>query len=166
MSSIEYINSAALTAATGSVTFSGIPQNYQDLIISGICASQVAGPSLRIRFNADSGSNYSATWLGGNGSATTSSRESNVTSGYAGLTIGGSSTTLESVFEINILSYSNISIFKTVIESSGTPSTGTGSSVSLWRSASAVSSISLSLGSSFPTQNLSSGSTFTLWGVR
>jgi hypothetical protein len=73
MSTYEPIASQTLGSAVSSVTFSSIPQNYTDLILVvnyGISANNFGA---RIRFNGDTGSNYSDSFIYGTGSSALSS---------------------------------------------------------------------------------------------
>jgi len=82
------------SGGAASVTFSGIPQTgYTDLIIktSGRCTQNYG--DMLIRFNSDSGANYSMRQFRGDGSNVSSSSSSAQTIGYAGLSIARSSYT-------------------------------------------------------------------------
>lgn len=162
MSSTEYINSVVLTASAANVTFSNIPQNYQDLkiIYSGTVNANSYNPA--IRFNSDSTSTYSTTRLIGNGSSASSDRTSNLT-----FIIGsaGTITNQAGFVEIDILSYGSTNIFKTVLISNSHPGVAISCNVGLWRSTSAITSISLNadvLGSA----GITTGSNATLLGVK
>ena len=88
-----------LGSAAASVTFSSIPGTYTDLVIVTQAISATAD-NVGIRFNSDSGSNYSQTWLSGNGTSAISSRYSSSTSGVTVLTIS-----LVSLLIVTILSF-------------------------------------------------------------
>jgi len=158
------INSTTLTTAAATVTLNSIPGTYTDLILISSAVAASGGPSLRIRFNGDSGSNYSATILQGTGSAAASGRETSITSAYAGYAAlnqtAGSTNSI-----LHIMDYSNTTTFKTLLERSNNAADRTEASVNLWRSTSAITSIELAAGSAFPGSNLSSGSTFKLYGI-
>lgn len=158
------INSTTLGSAQSSVTFSSIPATFTDLILVSSAVAVSGGPSLRIRFNGDSGSNYSQTVLQGNGSAASSGRETSITSAYAGYAAlnqtAGSTNSI-----LHIMDYSNTTTYKTLLERSNNAADRTEASVNLWRSTSAITSIELAAGSTFPSTNLSSGSTFKLYGI-
>jgi hypothetical protein len=59
------------------------------------------------------------------------------------------------------MNYSNTTTFKTMLNRSNVPSTGTGATVGLWRNTAAISSLTITSESG----NLQSGSTFTLYGI-
>ena len=71
------LQSIALTAATSSVTFSGIDQNYTDLVLTynGTLSAQ---EQVVVRFNGSSASNYSFTRLSGNGATPSSDKLSGI----------------------------------------------------------------------------------------
>jgi len=162
MSTYTPIASVTLDSAQSSVTFSGIPQTYTDLVLVANIAQEAANNSLRYRFNNDSGSNYSATYLLGNGSSANSGRESNITSAYVSTT---GSTTLETNYILHIMNYSNATTYKTAIGRGNRASAETDATVGLWRNTAAITTISFALGSGFPTNNFAANSTFNLYGV-
>jgi hypothetical protein len=161
----EPIATTTLNTATATVTFSTISGAYTDLILIASPVVVSGTPSLRIRFNSDSGSNYSNTTLSGDGSVATSGMESNITSAYAGVsqisTTAGSSNSIT-----HIMNYSNSTTYKTILERSNNSAEKVVASVSSWRNTNAITSIELAAGSSFPSVNFASGSTFTLYGIK
>jgi hypothetical protein len=152
----EPIASQTLSSNSASVTFTSIPGTYTDLILVARGTS-TANANLGIRFNSDSGTNYSRTFMFGDGSATSSSRESNVT-----VANNVFFTTSEAVTVINVMSYSNTSVFKTVISQGAIPSIAVNRVCSLYRSTSAISSLSLTADAG----NIAAGSTFSLYGIK
>ena len=161
-STYNKIEAKTLGTATSSVTFTSIPSTYTDLvmIINGSIAS--GNPSIWIRMNSDSGSNYSFTRLTGNGSAAASSRESSQTKGFIASAFG-MTTTYETNIIMQVMNYSNATTYKTTLSRANTPSLGTEASVNLWRSTSAITAIEI-LNSS--ATNFTVGSTFTLYGIK
>ena len=152
------IASITLGAATSSVTFTSIPQTYTDLILIYNGTSGIA--NLPIRFNSDTGSNYSYTRIFGDGSIAHSDRQSGLT--YGVYAIGSSERTLAT---ININNYSNTTTFKTLLGRGNYTGTGYVSMfASLWRSTAAITSITLYGHTNFST-NFSVGSTFNLYGI-
>ncbi len=163
MSTYSPIASVTLSSAQSSVTFSGIPQTYTDLVLVANVKQVASNNGLRFRFNSDSGSNYSSTYLYGNGTSAISGRESSITSGYAVYT--SSSTTLEMMAQFHILNYTNSTTYKTTLGRGARASEMADATVSLWRSTSAITSITLAAGATFPTNNFDTGTTFNLYGV-
>ena len=150
------INSTTLTTAAASVTFSSIPGTYTDLVlvVSGT-VSTANNPSLQ--FNSDAGSNYSWTYLSGNGSSAASGRSSNTTSILTGGF--GTGTIANAIYQIQ--DYSNTTTNKTVINRHNRSDDSVTSWVGLWRNTAAITSLVLGAGGG----NWNSGSTFKLYGI-
>jgi hypothetical protein len=148
------------------VQFTSIPQGYTDLVIVSSALTSIDGRDLRMRFNSDVGTNYSYTFMSGYTSGT-SNRGSNV--GY--IQIGnfiGTSTVDPALVITQIHNYSNPSIHKASITSHNqfqtnvnTAYTETMVQANLWRSNSAITSITMSLSNG----NYSVNSTFSLYGI-
>ena len=160
----EPIATTTLGSATGTVTFSSIAGTYTDLVLICNIAQAAGNNSLRIRYNSDTGTNYSRTYLLGNGSTASSGRTSSDVSGYLSETTG--STTLELAVVAHIMNYSNTTTYKTHISRSNRASSSVDATVGLWRSTSAITRIDLAMGGSFPANNFATGSTFTLYGIK
>jgi hypothetical protein len=163
MSTYTPIATQTLGSAAASVTFSSIPQGYTDLVLVCNIAQSSGNNSLRYRFNGDTGSNYSDTYLYGNGTSAGSGRDTSQTSGTIYVT---GSTTIEANYIVQFMNYSNATTYKTVLGRSNRASSEVAADVGLWRSTSAINSISLAMGGSFPTNNFASGSTFSLYGIQ
>jgi hypothetical protein len=161
-STYEPIATTTLGSAQSTVTFSSIVGTYTDLILVTadiINATNLLG--MYLQFNSDTGSNYSRTFLEGNGSSASSSRSSNQSSMMIGRSYGGDRTM--NIFQIQ--NYSNATTFKTALcrYGSGGTSSSLGAAVGLWRSTSSITSITVGLESG---ANMSSGCTFTLYGIK
>jgi hypothetical protein len=89
------LDTQTLGSAAASVTFSSIPQTYTDLVlvINGYSINDVDWRFRMGNGSIDSGSNYSGTYMYGDGSGASSYRESNVT----GIGTGGAYNALEQV---------------------------------------------------------------------
>ena len=152
------LQSIALTAATSSVTFSGIDQNYTDLVLTynGTLSAQ---EQVVVRFNGSSASNYSFTRLSGNGATPSSDRSSAATNIFisAGNVAESSSAT------VNINNYSNTTTYKTMLMRENNAAAGVASYVYLWRSTAAITSIAITAKSS---GTFVSGSTAVLYGIK
>jgi hypothetical protein len=161
-STYEKIAAQTLGSATATVTFSSIAGTYTDLILVTadiINTTNVLG--MYIQFNSDTGSNYSRTFMEGNGSSASSSRSSNQTSMMLGRSYGGDRTM--NIFQIQ--NYSNTTTNKTALCRYGSPgsSSAVGAAVGLWRSTSAITSIVVGLEGG---ANMSAGCSFTLYGIK
>jgi hypothetical protein len=147
------INSTTLSTAATSVSFSSIPGTYTDLVIV-FSGTSTALAGINIQFNGDTATNYSRTVLDGNGSAASSSRETSQVASTLGLS---STTQSDTIF--HIFDYANTTTYKTILSRANVSASLVRAAVGLWRSTSAVTSITLS----YPTFN--SGSTFKLYGI-
>ena len=147
-------------SSANTITFSSISASYTDLRII-LMGTNSSANDVAIRLNSDSGSNYSYTRLGGNGSTASSSRVSNSTYAYGGTAMG---STIPSLHIIDFFSYAG-STNKTILAQTSRDQNGSGEVerlVNLWRSTSAITSISLSSG----LADFSSGTTATLYGIK
>jgi len=157
----EPIATTTLSSAAADVTFSSIPGTYTDLILVSRAINTTGATSGSMQFNADTGSNYSNTFIEGTGSAASSNRNSNVT--FALIYYNNNAATDGiSVSIAHINNYSNTTTNKTSLTRFGTAGSLVGAYVSLWRNTSAINSIKIIAGG----QNFQSGSTFTLYGIK
>lgn len=155
----DLISEQVLGSAAASVTFSSIPGTYKDLVLEiiGQLAPSASG-SIAIRYNGDTTTNYSQTYLYGNGTAASSGRSSNVTYAYGG-DVGD--TQISTNF-IHIMSYANTTTYKTALCRGAKADSGTNATVTLWRSTAAITTV---LVANSTTNNFLSGSVFRLWGI-
>lgn len=159
-STYEKIISYTAPSAQASYTFTPIAGTYTDLVLIVTGTASALG-NLSLRFNGDTGSNYSRTMLYGNGSTATSYRVSN----YALIPLGDFDTSQIASHIINIQNYSNASTYKTVIarwnNNAGTYAS-LGATASLWRNTAAITSITVL----DDAGNLNTGTTMTLYGIK
>ena len=157
----EPIATTTLSTATASVTFSTIPGTYTDLVLVASITGVSVATDPWIRINSDTNTNYSWTWLAGNGGSVYSERGSNNSKLY----YSAISTIQNNVQNViwNFNNYSNTTTYKTVLWREADAGTETGATVGLWRSTSAITAIEISLDSS---RTYSSGSMFTLYGIK
>lgn len=165
-STYEPIATTTLVSAASSITFSSIPQDYTDLIIVANLRldSAVTTEDCDIRFNSDTGTNYSYTRVYGTGSATGSQRNSNAQQIRSLLCTGASSPSGSfAVNTVHVMNYSNATTYKTLISRPSNASDIVTANVGLWRSTGAITSVTLlrASGGSFVT-----GSSATLYGVK
>jgi len=161
----EPIASQTVSTSTATVTFSNIPGTYIDLVIVALVEAATSGSALRWRVNSDTGSNYSATYLLGDSRGALSGRESSATSGICGFADTGSSADPTNVAVIHFMYYANTNVYKTVLHGGASNAAAVDRCVSLWRSTSAITSISLAMGATFPTYNFDTA-TISLYGVK
>lgn len=148
------INTVANTT-TASVTFSSISGSYTDLILVSN-GGTVAGFNGLITFNSDSGANYSWVRFIGNGS--TAATDKNLAANSINFLVYDYPTHI-----VNVQNYSNTVAQKSVLMRFNNPSNFIGAVIGLWRSNSAITSMTVATpggGNYFPN-----GMTFTLYGI-
>lgn len=157
----EPIASTTLSSAASSITFSSIPGTYTDLRLV-LVATTTTGTSCYLRFNSDTGTNYSRTELYANGSNAFSSGGSS--QAQISFLVNSISTTIPTFVTADIFSYAG-STFKTCLTSASQDENGSGAVgrfVGLWRSTSAITSVNLF----FYSGNFATGTTATLYGIK
>jgi hypothetical protein len=158
------IATTTLGSNTTTVTFSSISGSYTDLVLVMVHnSSGVASAANGImRFNSDTGSNYSKTQMLGVGVAQ-SQRASNAT-----YIMWPFDDTVWTSTKFNIMNYANTTTFKTTIFRQDMGTYGTAGVVGLWRSTSAINAISLTASDNQgggTADQFVTGSTFTLYGI-
>ena len=158
----EKIQSTTLTSDTPAIEFATIPATYTDLKISLIGGqSATLNDSFMIRFNGDSGTNYTSSYMTTDGSTATGgcSRDSNAIINMGDL--GG--TAIESFLDININSYAQTNRHKSVLTYYTSVQRNRALlSLGLWRNNNAIHTIKLMFSGS---DNFKSGSVATLYGI-
>jgi hypothetical protein len=162
---------SSVTVGSGgaaNITFSSIPNTYTDLLIKVSSRSAVAGALgyINVRFNSDTGNNYSYKAVGGTGSITFNNNGSGVSSIftvtdsglYTSNTFGNAEIYIPNYASAN---YKSVSI-DAVIENNGTDSY-THLVAGLWSSTSAITSIQLA--DLLNAANLVQYSTAYLYGI-
>lgn len=167
-SSRVLISSQTLGTSAASVTFSGIPSGYRDLVLKYSARGTASGVSINamIKVNTDTSTNYSRTNLFGDGSSVTSVRGTSEDRWYFGFSINGSTATANtfSNSELYIPNYT-VSANKPTSGFSVTETNATAADLGivalLWRNTAAITSLELTpLSGSFVT-----GSSFYLYGL-
>lgn len=164
-----YESIATLYPTGTTATFSSIPSTYTHLQIRGISRTNNPGSvdNVVIRFNGDTGTNYSWHQLAGDGSSASAGGESSKNYILIGLFPSGS--TNSSTFGshvIDILDYANPNKNTTARALSGYDLNGSGQLVlrsGLWQNTAAITSITITQLSSY---SYSSNSVFELYGIR
>jgi len=158
-----------LGSSSSSVTFSNIPQTYKHLEIRSVAKETSAANgsyNLRIRFNGDSGANYTIHRLFGNGTSATSDAFTSTTSTIAGNVAANGFSNVQGAGICQILDYNSTGKLKTVKTLSGADTNSTDSYIfntsGLWLSTSAITSITLITDAT----SLAAGSMFALYGVK
>jgi hypothetical protein len=163
---------ATVTVPSGgaaSIEFAGIPQGYKHLQLrvlarSGSTAS--GGNYLSMRFNGDSGSNYTYHALQGDGSSATAAGLASQNTVYLQrMANNNDASGIYGAMVVDLLDYSNVTKYKTVRNLGAYDANGSGRvyfSSSAWMNTAAVTSISIAPESSTFNQY----SSFALYGVR
>lgn len=152
------LQTQVLGSSAASVTFTGISQAYTDLVL--ICnPNNASSTNTKVQVgngSLDTGTNYSATQLYGNGSSAASLRVTSTNYALGGVNGGYSNQT------IHFMNYSNTTTYKTILSRGNASSAYIDAAVSTWRSTSAINTIMVQQdGGSYPA-----GSTFTLYAVQ
>jgi hypothetical protein len=149
------LDKVTVGTATSTITFSSIPSIYTDLFL--VRSGGVSAPDeIGLRFNGDSGSNYSYTSMSGYGS-TASGRGTNQNMGRGGAAWTSANNTIW-----NILNYSSTTTFKTTLQRYNDPGDTVGAAITLWRSTAAINSVQVM---TLTGSNFTVGTTFSLYGI-
>ena len=160
----NFISIATTTVGAGgtsSINFTSIPQTYTHLQIRGIWATSAA-QNLKIQFNSDTGANYKAHFLYGDG-ATVSSSVTSISPNSMSLGYNASSTSFEASI-CDILDYTNTNKYKTIRSLDGNDRNGAGDiefDSGVWLNTAAITSINLTP----QTGTISQFSSLALYGV-
>jgi hypothetical protein len=148
--------------STNLVSFTSIPSTYTDLVCI-VNSSKTAGSivNIYIRYNNDSGYNYSCTFMYGDGTSGLSGRQT--TSNQIANMVGDQGTDLSTTI-INTMNYANTTTYKTTLSRYNSNQTGdvVMAGVGLWQSTAAINRADILLSAS---NYFSAGSTMTLYGI-
>jgi hypothetical protein len=154
-------------SGSSTITFSSIPSTYTHLQVRAFARDTGTGAASNTfsRFNGDTGNNYTAHWLTGDGATASANNvlpwDVNL---IANIPAASASANIFGVMIYDVLDYANTNKFKTVRSLTGNDRNGSGSiwlDSGLWRSTAAISSITFTTGTSF-----AAGSVFELYGIR
>ena len=155
-STYEPIATTTTSGGESSVNFTSIPSTYTDLFIVASVSATTAYEFF-MRFNSDSGTNYSVTGLEGNGTAASSFRETNSTRANTGY----SSTTNPNVITINLQNYANTTTYKSYVSRSS--AINVLAYAGIWRNTAAINAISFILTTA---KTFNAGTVITLYGIK
>ena len=169
----EWIATGTTNTSSPSITFSSIPQTYKHLQIRGI--GNASGNSadfgaLGVRFNNDTGSNYTRHGLrsnpGGNTYSIVSITGTTFTSPSEGVYLDSAGSVIMGTSVIDILDYTSTTKTKTSRGLSGIVWSGSGGMVfwgsGLWKNTNAVTSVTLYQ----QNANFGTGTSFALYGLK
>ena len=151
-------------SGVSTVTFSSIPGTYTSLQLRFNGLVSTAGGGFYLRFNSDTGSNYAAHGLRGNGSAASSFGQTALGYIYAYGSGSGTVATYPNVGIVDIHNYAITTQNKTVRVLSGADANGSGTlelDSGLWLNTNAITSITI-----FSDYNWNSGSVISLYGIK
>jgi hypothetical protein len=151
----DLIASNVLTSATATVTFSSLPSSYRDLVLvmDVVCSNN--GSAL-VRFNSDSGANYSRVRMLGDGSSAFSSASSGDTS------FDGINTSTARIFaQLQVMDYSASDKHKAMLCRTGRADAEVIALAARWANTSAITSMSITQNGG----NFNSGSSFYLYAI-
>lgn len=156
------ISTQTLGSPQTSVTFNSF-SGYTDLVlVANSIVSSGTGNDIAIRFNGDTGTNYSNTYLLGTGSSAISGRGSNFTyadSGFLSANSGAPNTRI-----VQIQNYANTTTYKTLLtRASSENGVNVAAYVNMWRSTAAITSMTIY---SAGALTYATGSIFTLYGIK
>ena len=152
------IATQTLGSAAASVTFSSIPSTYTDLVCIVNAGITSGIEDIALTFNSDTGTNYSRTYLYGDGSSAVSGANSNVSR----IAIGSfGSGVINGTNIFSVMNYANTTTFKTVVSRGNNAGAGVLSYAGVWRNTAAITSMLLSTTGS----TWMAGSTFSLYGI-
>jgi len=158
-----YDSIATVTGSGSSITFTSIPSTYTHLQVR-LVAPGSSDSDVWMRFNSDTGSNYSSHRIYGDGSGVAAGAATSSTKIDFGARSSGSST-IPAPAIIDVLDYANTSKYKTSRELFGWDNNGSGYIMfgsGLWMSTSAITSITL-----LPqVGTFQSGTHAALYGIR
>ena len=145
-----------LTATDSELVFANLPSTYRDLIVVGNWAGSASANYLKIRFNGDTGNNYTGVFAFGASNGTGS-----FTSSTSSVDVGITRTGLGPML-LQVQDYSATNKHKTLLSRYGlSDQSELGMIAGRWANTSAVTSMTLFLSSG----TISVGSTFSIYGV-
>ena len=157
----EPIASATLGSAAATVSFSSIASTWTDLVLVLTGTQTTNGNGIFMRFNSDSGTNFSSTRLWGNGSSVGSNRSSSTATAF--IESNGIGDTNPATVVIQVMAYANTNVFKTALVGAADASLGVTRSVFLWRSTNAIDTVTIH---SAGAGTFKSGTTAALYGIK
>lgn len=136
------ISSVTGTGSSTTISFTSIPATYTDLIIV-LNGSLSTGNNTRMRFNNNTGSNYSMTVLTGDGSGGFPAVGSYSDGNQAAFSYPGYYDTAMSMNIIHIMDYANTTTNKTFLQRNSKASNQSQVAVGLYRSTSAINQVDI-----------------------
>lgn len=165
--SYESIATVTVGSSVSTISFTSIPSTYKHLQVRLLARSTRvnAGDYMNVRFNSDSSAVYARHNLNGDGSGAGAGSQINATAiEFNRLAAASASANVFGAGVIDILEYANTNINKTARALIGYDNNGSGEihfQSGLWRSTSAITSITFTCNNDF-----AANSQFALYGIR
>ena len=147
------LNQITLAAASASVTFSNIPQNYGDLVLVADHPNTASLNEMILLINGDTGANYSRVFMEGRASVGTAAQTQN--KAYV-----GAYGTARATLVCHIMDYSATGAHTTMI-ARGDSVDGTKATAVRWANTDAITSIQVAMDSI----NLPTNTSISLYGI-
>lgn len=154
------IATTTLTATATTVSFTSISGSYTDLVVIVKAKNFGGGTTFGMRFNSDSGSNYSSGYFGASNGSTLNTFTSSTSASYNGQSQSDEFATNV----INIMGYSNTNVQKIMFSEVNQPNGYTLQYGAVWANTSAITSIDFGNFDS-GTQYWVTGSSFAIYGI-
>ena len=166
LSAYDSIATTTVSTPVSSVIFSSIPSTYKHLQLRFLAGSATTNQDVFATFNGDSTSaNYSLHYLYGGGSGAAAGG-STLNAGHISAGFVDTSGTGFGVGIVDILDYADTNKYKTTRTLTGYDANGSGACIlynGLWKSTSAITSITLVINNS---RNFIQYSSFALYGIK
>jgi hypothetical protein len=165
-STYTLIKGETLASSAASYTFTAIPSTFTDLVVR--VSDRIGSTTsnyINIIFNSDSASNYSRTYLQGNGASALSGQDSSVARTRYETDISINTANTFASTEIYIPNYTvsqNKPLSLSNAWETNVTTAGIFGTASLWRNTSSINSITLTP----QTSTFVSGSSFYLYGIK
>ena len=157
-STYEPIATTTLSSSSTDVQFDTISSAYTDLVLVVAGKDTTSTYSPYIQFNGDTTTNYSQTYMYGDGTTPTSGRDLNTSTVY----LGSLGATQGNII-IHIMNYANTTTSKMALIRINAANFRTYANVVLWsKTPEAINRINIKMESS---GNFATGTTFTLYGI-
>lgn len=161
MSSVEYISSISVNSSVSSLTFSNIPDHYQDLVvISNTIMATQSGDGTSFRFNSNSSTTYSSAIIYADSSALGSTAIFSSNTLYYMI---NSLTSARGFSSMQIFDYANPNIYKNVLGEYTVGTQVVTAGIGVWANFDPITSITLI---DLNSDNFALGTTLTLWGIK
>jgi hypothetical protein len=163
----DSIATATGTGASGTITFSSIPQTYRHLQLRITGRGSTGATGIYFQFNGDTAANYAQHYLYADGASVSAGAfTSTATPILSYLAPSTASASVYSANVVDILDYTNANKNKTTRALNGYDNNGSGFvqfTSGLWQSTAAITSITLV---NSPSGNYATSTQFALYGIK